>query len=170
MRAFLRFEVLTTGLAMRLSIGFLIVAAALALFQVVTRFVFGNPSTWSEVITRSAMIWSVFLGVAVAYRHGAMIAVEIVQRVLPPRLGLSLFVFSNVLSIVFFAILFWQGWAMTERVANQQLAALNFSIAWVYAALPIGSVFIIIAIVAVIIRSVQGDWAAANDKLSAGAE
>jgi len=170
MRAFLRFEDLSTGLALRLSILFLVIAASLAFFQVVTRFVFANPSTWSEVITRSAMIWSVFLGVAVAYRHGAMIAVEIVQRVLPPRLGLALFVVSNLLSILFFSILFWQGWAMTERVANQQLAALNMSIAWVYAALPVGSVFIVIAILAVIIRGVQGDWATNNSKLAAGAE
>jgi len=159
MRTFLRFEDLTTGLALRLSITFLVIAASLALFQVVTRFVFSNPSTWSEVITRSTMIWSVFLGVAVAVRHGAMIAVEIMQRVLPPRLGLFLFVLSNMLSIVFFAILFWQGWAMTERVANQNLAALDMSIAWVYAALPVGSVFIIIAHLAVIIRGIQGDWA-----------
>ena len=60
-----------------MSIGFLIIAASLALYQVITRFVFASPSTWSEVITRSAMIWSVFLGVAVAFRHGAMISVEI---------------------------------------------------------------------------------------------
>ena len=79
MRAFLRFEDFTTGLAFRLSAAFLVIAASLALYQVTARFVFGSPSTWSEVITRSAMIWSVFLGVAVAFRHGAMIAVEVIQ-------------------------------------------------------------------------------------------
>ncbi|OAN71058.1 transporter [Rhodobacteraceae bacterium EhC02] len=159
MRAFLRFEDFTTGLALRLSIGFLIIAASLALYQVITRFVFASPSTWSEVITRSAMIWSVFLGVAVAFRHGAMISVEIIQQMLPPRLGLWLFLVANALSVLFFAILFWQGWAMTERVANQNLAALDISIAWAYAALPVGSVFIIIATLACMIRGAQGDWA-----------
>ncbi|MFD1510155.1 TRAP transporter small permease [Lacimonas salitolerans] len=158
MRAFLRLEDFTTGLALRLSIGFLVIAASLALFQVVTRFVFASPSTWSEVITRSAMIWSVFLGVAVAFRHGAMISVEVIQQVLPPRLGLGLFLTANALSVVFFAILFWQGWAMTQRVMRQNLAALDISIAWVYAALPVGSVFIIIAAIACMIRGAQGDW------------
>jgi len=158
MRAFLRLEDFTTGLALRLSIGFLVIAASLALFQVVTRFVFASPSTWSEVITRSAMVWSVFLGVAVAFRHGAMISVEVIQQVLPPRLGLGLFLLANALSVVFFAILFWQGWAMTQRVMRQNLAALDISIAWVYAALPVGSVFIIIAAIACMIRGAQGDW------------
>lgn len=164
MRAFLRFEDFTTGLALRLSITFLVIATALALYQVTTRFVFGSPSTWSEVITRSAMIWSVFLGVAVAFRHGAMISVEIIQQVLPPRLGFALFMLANTLSVIFFAILFWQGWAMAERVASQKLAALDISIAWAYAALPVGSVFIIIAVLACMIRGAQGDWSQQPNK------
>ena len=164
MRAFLRFEDFTTGLALRLSITFLVIATALALFQVTTRFVFGSPSTWSEVITRSAMIWSVFLGVAVAFRHGAMISVEIIQQVLPPRLGFALFMLANTLSVIFFAILFWQGWAMSERVASQKLAALDISIAWAYAALPVGSVFIIIAVLACMVRAAQGDWIDSRNK------
>ncbi|MFP7672261.1 TRAP transporter small permease [Marivita sp. S0852] len=163
MRFFLRFEDFTTGLALRLSIAFLIIAASLALFQVVTRFVFGAPSTWSEVITRSAMIWSVFLGVAVAFRHGAMISVDVIQNALPPRLGLGIYLVANIGSLIFFSVLFWQGYLMTLRVIPQSLAALEISIAWVYAALPIGSVFILIAVLASMIRAVQGDWLAARN-------
>ena len=36
-------------------------------------------------------------------------------------------------------------------------------LAWVYAALPVGSAFILIAIIASMIRAVQGDWLAARD-------
>lgn len=163
MRLFLRFEDITTGLALRLSIAFLLIAASLALFQVITRFVFGAPSTWSEVITRSSMIWSVFLGVAVAFRHGAMISVDIIQNSLPPRLGLGVFLFANLGSLIFFSILLWQGYLMTLRVIPQSLAALEISIAWVYAALPVGSVFILIAILASMVRAVQGDWLIARN-------
>lgn len=163
MRHFLRFEEVTTSLALRLSITFLVIAAGLALYQVVTRFVFGVPSTWSEVITRSSMIWSVFLGVAVAFRHGAMISVDVIQNALPRRFGLALFLAANLASLLFFSILFWQGWLMTQRVVPQRLAALEVSIAWVYAALPVGSVFILIAIVAAIARALRGDWSDARD-------
>ncbi|MCM2562087.1 TRAP transporter small permease [Lutimaribacter sp. EGI FJ00015] len=155
MKYFLKLEAITTGIALRAAIVFLLIATCLALYQVTTRFVFGQPSTWSEVITRSAMIWSVFLAVAPAFREGAMIAVEIVQRMLPPRLGFGLYLVSMGLSLTFFAILFWQGWAMTERVVSQKLAALEISIAWVYSALPVGSVFILIAILGCIVRAIQ---------------
>lgn len=158
MSVFLRFEAVTTRVALWLAMALLVIATALAIYQVTTRFAFGRPSTWSEVITRSAMIWSVFLGVAPAFRDGTMIALEFIQTALPRKLGLALYQFSMVLSLVFFAILFWQGWAMTERVTGQTLAALQVSIAWVYAALPIGSVFIWIAILGCMIRAAQGDW------------
>lgn len=162
MRHFLKLEDMMTGLALRLSIAFLVVAASLALFQVITRFVFGSPSTWSEVVTRAAMVWSVFLGVAPAFRHGAMISVEVVEHMLPPRLGLMLHVMASILSAIFFAILFWQGWAMTLRVINQKLAALDISIAWAYAALPVGAVFAIVAILANILRNLSGDRSSAQ--------
>ncbi len=163
MRFFLRLEDFSTGLALRLAIGFLVIAASLAIYQVVTRFVFGAPSTWSEVITRSAMIWSVFLGVAVAFKHGAMISVDVIQNALPPRLGLGLFVIANAGSLIFFSVLLWQGILMTERVIPQKLAALEVSISWVYVALPVGSAFIIIAILASVVRALQGGWMAARN-------
>ena len=155
-RAFLRLEAITTGLALRAAIALLCVTAGLAMFQVVTRFVFDAPSTWSEVVTRSAMIWSVFLGIAAAYRHGAMISVDLVQTSLPAPMGRALFVAANAGSFLFFAILLWQGWLMCGRVARQNLAALEISIAWVYAALPVGAAFILVAIVAATIRGLTG--------------
>lgn len=158
MSLFLKFESITTRLALWAATGFLLIAAALAMYQVTTRFAFGRPSTWSEVITRSAMIWSVFLGVAPAFREGTMIALEFIQTALPRKLGLALYMFSLVLTLAFFAILFWQGWAMTERVAHQTLAALQISIAWVYAALPVGSGFILIAVLGCMIRAARGGW------------
>lgn len=164
MRFFLRLEDFTTGVALRLSITFLLIAAGLALYQVITRFAFGAPSTWSEVITRSAMIWSVFLGVAVAFKHGAMISVDMIQNTLPPRLGLALYVVASLGSLIFFSLLLWQGYLMTLRVIPQSLSALEISIAWVYAALPTGSVFILLAVLASIIRAVQGDWLKARNK------
>lgn len=158
MSLFLRFEQVTTRIALWAAMAFLVIATALAVYQVTTRFAFGQPSTWSEVITRSAMIWAVFMGVAPAFREGTMIALEFIQTALPRKLGLALYQLSMVLTLVFFAILFWQGILMTERVSTQTLAALQISIAWVYAALPVGSVFIWIAVLGCMIRAARGEW------------
>ena len=120
---FLKIETNITRLALWAAIGFLVIAVALAIYQVTTRFAFGRPSTWSEVITRSAMIWSVFLGVAPAFREGTMIALEFIQTALPRRLGHALYQLSMVLTLVFFADPVLAGASpIDERVANQTLA------------------------------------------------
>ena len=155
MDAFLKLERITTRIALFLGVGFLIIATALALYQVTTRFVFGNPSIWSETFTRAAMIWSVFLGVSVAYQRGGMIAITVIQQALPPKLGVKLYIVANIMSLIFFSFLFWQGYLMTLRVVSQRLGGLSFSIAWAYAALPFGTVFTIIAVFACILRAVQ---------------
>ena len=49
-RCFMKNETNITRLALWAAIGFLVIAVALAIYQVTTRFAFGRPSTWSEVI------------------------------------------------------------------------------------------------------------------------
>ncbi len=155
MQGLLHIERATSRLALVAAIAFLVAASGLSVFQVVTRFVFGSPSTWSEVAARSAMIWSVFMGVAPTIHHGGMISIEVVQTALPRRAGQMLHLLAAVLSFVFFAVLFWQGWSMTERVAGQTMAGLRISIAWAYAALPVGSAFALIAIPAAAVRALR---------------
>ena len=60
-------------------------AAAAAFYQVIARFVLHAPADWSEVLTRALLIWTVLLGVALAFRHGAMISVELLRNLLAAR-------------------------------------------------------------------------------------
>ena len=92
-----------------------------------------------------------------------MISVDVIQNALPPRLGIGVYLFANIGSLIFFSVLLWQGYLMTLRVVPQSLSALNISIAWVYAALPVGSAFILVAIAASMVRAVQGDWLIARN-------
>jgi TRAP-type C4-dicarboxylate transport system permease small subunit len=107
-------------------------------YQVVMRFVFDHPSTWSEVFVRSVMIWTVYLGAAAAFREGAVIAAEVVVRAVPRPVGKALQVLAGIASIGFLAVVVWTGIEMVERTAPQRLAGLGISISLVYLALPIG--------------------------------
>ena len=126
----------------------LFVAAGLTFYQVVTRYLFGQPLTWAEAATRSLMIWSVYLGAAAAFRAGSMIAVEILYRVLPRRLLVPAYTLVAGSSLAFLFLLAYYGYKMTLRVQAQTLASLPLSIAWVYAALPVGALFGVVAVVA----------------------
>ncbi|MDQ3396498.1 MAG: TRAP transporter small permease subunit, partial [Deinococcota bacterium] len=112
-------ERLLTGFVHNLAALLLATSVSLSFYQVITRFVFGHPSVWSEVAARSIMIWFVFLGCAAAFRMGAMIAVELVYRLLPRRLLVPAYSVVTLLTLLALVILAWQGYKMTLRVQPQ---------------------------------------------------
>jgi TRAP-type C4-dicarboxylate transport system permease small subunit len=59
-----------------------------------------------------------------------------------------LYVVILIASLIFLAILIWYGWGMTMRVRSQNLAGLQVTIAWVYAALPVGSALATLGVIA----------------------
>jgi TRAP-type C4-dicarboxylate transport system permease small subunit len=134
----------------RTALGFAMVGVALmagfTCYQVFMRFIVGQPSTWSEVLVRSIMIWTVYLAAAAAFREGAMIAAEVVVRAVPRTLGKAMQIFAGLLSLVFLGILVWTGIDMVGRTRVQVLSGLEIPIFWVYLALPIGGALAMLAV------------------------
>lgn len=126
----------------------LALAVALVSFQVFTRFVLGDPAAWSEILARGLIIWSVFLVSAAAFWYGAMISIDLFIDRLPPRLRIygQRLVCTAVLTLL--AILVWQGYLITLRVSGQQIAMLQISMSWFYAAIPTGCTVAIVAVMA----------------------
>ncbi|RYE77918.1 MAG: TRAP transporter small permease subunit, partial [Oxalobacteraceae bacterium] len=60
--AFLRFEHGLTLVSLTVAGIMLLVAVVMGMTQVVMRFVFEQPSEWSEVLVRFSLIWMVFMG------------------------------------------------------------------------------------------------------------
>ncbi|MER0237411.1 TRAP transporter small permease [Fulvimarina sp. MAC8] len=115
-------------------------AAVLVFWQVVTRFVLGDASAWSEVLARGVVIWMVFLGAGAGFRLSAMIPLEFVRSVLPQNFQRVVIFIVMLLNLIFLGVLIWFGTAMAIRVSSQQVAMLGVPISWFYAALPVGAV------------------------------
>ncbi len=111
-------------------------------YQIITRFVFEQPSTWSEVLTRTLIIWSVFLGLGAALRGGALLSVDLLYRTVARTRYLPwLHTFISGCSMAFLLIVVWFGWVVVYRVRFQNLAGLEIPISWAYAAIPVGAMF-----------------------------
>jgi C4-dicarboxylate transporter, DctQ subunit len=147
-RIFLRVEGAINRLIGHAASACLVVAAVSAFYQVVTRFVFEQPSTWSEALTRTCLIWMVFLGITIAFRHGALVAIDLAYRSVSGRLQTLLQGFITLGSISLLGVILWFGIQMTWRVRFQTLAGLEVPIAWAYAALPVGAFFSLLAVIA----------------------
>ncbi|UYG09247.1 TRAP transporter small permease [Halomonas sp. M4R1S46] len=156
LQLFLRVERQTTRLALLGAVLMLIVSVSLGFYQVMTRFVFDAPSTWSEVISRSAMIWCVFLGAAAGFRGGFMMSVEVIYKLVPGRRLIWLEGFIAACCAVVLVVLITFGTAMMLRVQNQMLSGLEVSIAWAYAAMPVGASFALVAVLARLLAQAAG--------------
>lgn len=146
---FLSLERRTTGLAMAVACAMLVVASGLAMFQIITRFVLEQPAEWSEILIRFSLIWMVFMGIAAAFRHGAMVSVDVLYRWSPPRMRRVLDWVVCGAALLLVGIIIWWGWAYALRGQVQSMAGLeNVSMFWAYLAMPVGGVFSVLGILA----------------------
>lgn len=146
---FLRVERVTTAVALAGACAMLAIAASLGLFQVIMRFVLEIPAEWTEVLIRFSLIWMVFLGIAPAFRQGAMVSVDVLHRASGPRGQLALRAIAALAALVLVGIIIWWGWDYANRGKVQSVIGLeSTSMFWAYLALPVGGLFSVLGIVA----------------------
>src|SRR5512145_714249 len=64
----------------------LLLIAGLTIAQVVMRYIFNYPFTWSEELSISAFIYLGFMGIGTAYAKGRHLWVDAFVAVLPPSI------------------------------------------------------------------------------------
>ena len=126
----------------------LVVASALGVFQIVTRFVLEQPAEWTEVMIRFSLIWMVFLGIPMAFRQGAMVSVDVLYRWSPPSLKRVLDAVVAAAAMLLMLLVTWWGWDYAQRGGVQSMAGLeSLSMFWAYLAMPVGGMFSLLGIV-----------------------
>lgn len=147
-RALLALDRYTTELASAVGCALLTVICCLGLWQVVSRFLLSQPSSWTEELMRRLLIWCVMLGVVVAFRRGALVSVDLMLRSLRGAWHQAVRVLITGTTLLFLGVLLWFGTELLWRVRFQTFASLDLSMAWAYAALPVGAALAMVAVVA----------------------
>ena len=137
-----------TELAARIGCALLAVICVLGLWQVVSRFVLSQPSAWTEEIMRRLLIWCVMLGVVVAFRRGALVSVDLMLRSARGAWLTALRTLVTGVTLMFLGVLVWFGTDLAWRVRFQTFASVDISMAWAYAALPVGALLAVLAVLA----------------------
>jgi TRAP-type C4-dicarboxylate transport system permease small subunit len=146
--AFLVFESRLSAVIIRAACILLGVASVLGIMQVLSRFVFNQPISWSEVLIRLVLIWMVMFGVVIAFREGAQVSVDLMFR-LSGRFQRPLHFMITVIAVLFLAVLIWYGFDITWRTRFQEIGGMEFLPMSVgYAAIPVGSIFAVIGAIA----------------------
>lgn len=143
------------GSVIAISVAMVVVTLA----QVVFRYVLGAPLPWSEELARYCFVWIVFLGGAIGLERGIHLGVDLFVNLLPPRLRTSLDVLSNVLIGCFAAAVVYASFPVIGMNLMQHSPAMGVQMSWIYIAIPISMVLIIVITaerIANIVRSRAG--------------
>src|SRR5512139_1936931 len=89
--------------------------SVLGLYQVLIRFVFNQPSSWTEEIIGRLLIWTVALGVAAAFRQGALVSVDVMLRWSRGRWRKAVRLIILVVTATFLGLLAWVGYDLAWR-------------------------------------------------------
>lgn len=108
-------------------------------WQVISRYVFASPSSWTEEVARFLMVWIGLLGAAYAFRTRAHLGLDLLQKKLTGRSAETLKLFTLVVVVLFSVTVLIIGGgklvALTWEL-RQYSAVLGMPIAFVYSVIP----------------------------------
>lgn len=140
MKAFDWLETVVKGLAgLCLFAVFVLVTA-----QVASRFLFNFSLASASELSIYSMIWSVFLGAAVAFRHNRHIAMDVVRKLLPRPAARLVDVFIFLSLTLFLCLIMSEGYDLSQRAMRQVSPAAGLPVGYVSMAMPVCSVLALI--------------------------
>lgn len=118
--------------------GMLVTILATMGAQVVARYVFHQPISWSEEWARFALIWLAFMAAAFVMAEGRHIAVDVVSSRLGTRSKLWLECVSSGFVVGTCLLLLVGGFRFVWRVGLVDSPALGIPMSWWYGAASVG--------------------------------
>jgi TRAP-type C4-dicarboxylate transport system permease small subunit len=127
--------------------------------QVIMRYIFNNSLSWSEELMRYIFIWMIFVGAAVTFRNNAHITIDFFTSLMPKKVRKVVFYIAKALVIITLLVLIPAGIDLAVRSIESLSGALQLSRFWVYLSVPVGSLFMINAIVSCLLSQPYQDEA-----------
>ena len=113
----------------------------LGVMTVVFRYVIESSLTFPDELIRYLFVWIIALGSAIGIRRNIHAAIGLLVNALPNVLKRTALLVSSLCTMIFFWILIQKGYDTTVMSSEQISPTLEVSMAWVYAAIPVGAAF-----------------------------
>ncbi|MEG0306766.1 MAG: TRAP transporter small permease [Clostridium sp.] len=115
------------------------------LYQITTRYVFNAPSTISEELLTFAFTWMALLAAALVFGKRDHMRMEYVANFLKGKASIILSIVSEVLILIFAALVLVKGGIqITQLTTLQTTASLGVSMSYIYVIVPISGILIVL--------------------------
>ena len=129
------------------------------LAQVIMRYVFSRPLTWSEEAARFIFVYVSFIGISYAYRQKGHIRMEVVVNLFPQAVRRGLEVLINLGTIALFCYMIPFSFRFIGIQAGVKATATHIPMSIVYTALPLGMALSCVRLLISSLRIVWGEEA-----------
>ena len=133
------------------------VMVILTTYQVITRYIFKAPSTWSEELVGYLFGWSTMFGATIVSGERGHMRIPIIIDRFSPTLRKAFHIFGEVIAFLFSAtILVFGGYQVSNLAMGQQTSSLGVAVGVFYWVMPICGVVILLYSVMNIIGIANG--------------
>ena len=116
----------------------LIAMTALTCWQVFTRYILSNPSTWSEELVGYLFAWASLFGASLITGERGHMNIPVVVELMPAKAQKFFAVFSEIIAMLFSAIiLIYGGYKITLLAMGQMTSSLGVAVGVFYVAMPV---------------------------------
>ena len=126
-------------------IGSLSVVAVVAVFF---RYVLNDSLAWAGELMQFLMIWCGFLLAGLAYTRNEMLGFTLLIDLLPPRLKWLALLVGRLSMVSFLLVAIWYDVIFVDQTKQEISTALLMPMGWMHASVGIGSIILILHIVA----------------------
>mgnify|MGYP004733554479 CR=1 FL=1 len=97
---------------------------------------------WTDELSRFLFVWYAMLSIAVSYIEDKHLFLDILYSRLKPGMQHMLDGISHILVLATAVLITWKGMELLQIVRIQKAPILTISMAWFYAAVPVGFLFV----------------------------
>jgi TRAP-type C4-dicarboxylate transport system permease small subunit len=120
------------------------VLVAVVFYQVVARYVFNDPPSWTEELARYCQVWVILLTSSICIRKGSHLAVDYLGHRMKEGTRRKLNIFLSVLMAVYILVVTIFGWKLMVVGQYQLSPALQVNMSIVYVIFPLSGVLMLL--------------------------
>ncbi|HEX2923115.1 MAG TPA: TRAP transporter small permease [Chloroflexota bacterium] len=133
----------------------LVVMAITVVLQVVFRYIFQAPLSWSEELCRDAFIWLSTISAALGVKYGLHFSIEALVKRLPGKLGRGVQILTSLAVSWLLLIMIWYGMQLVMRNMTQISSILGIPMSIPYLSVPVGCALMLVYLWVGILRNDQ---------------
>lgn len=117
--------------------------------QIFFRFVLNSSLIWTEELMRYLFVWLCFITASIAVREHKHISVDFLTTFLPAKINMAFYFVSRIAMLAYIGFMIPAGIRTCIATAHNRSTILPITWNYVYAALPVGMVLILLSMLSV---------------------